>query len=84
MNPLNKARTRTIDIRYKWVIEQTAKGFLNVGHVQGIDMPADGLTKPLQKEKHAEFVRMLGMVEKTVPWEYFDGTGSLGTAEPES
>ena len=33
MNPLNRARTRNIDIRYKWVTEQVVKGLLNVEHV---------------------------------------------------
>ena len=64
MNPLNKARTRTIDIRYKWVIEQAERKLLEARHVKGIDMPADGLTKPLQKEKHAIFIRMLDIVVK--------------------
>lgn len=44
MNPLNKARTRTIDIRYKCVIEQAERKLLEASHVDGIDMPADGLT----------------------------------------
>ncbi|KAL2022214.1 hypothetical protein VTK56DRAFT_5824 [Thermocarpiscus australiensis] len=68
MNPINKARTRTIDIRYKWVIEQAARKLLEVRHVKGVDIPADGLTKPLQKEKHATFMRLLGMVTRKVPW----------------
>ena len=68
MNPLNKARTRTIDIRYKWVIEQAERKLLEARHVKGIDMPVDRLTKPLQKEKHAVFVRMLGMVVRKAPW----------------
>ncbi|KAK3905144.1 hypothetical protein C8A05DRAFT_41855 [Staphylotrichum tortipilum] len=62
MNPIDKARTRTIDIRYKCVIEQAESRLLEARHVKGTDMPADGLTKPLRKEKHAAFVRMLGMV----------------------
>jgi hypothetical protein len=57
MNPLVKARTRTIDIRYKWVIEQQQRGMVRLHHIKGIDMPADGLTKPLQKIKHNIFVR---------------------------
>lgn len=68
MNPLNKARTRTIDIRYKWIIEQTQRKLLRIDHVSGVDMPADGLTKPLAREKHATFVKLLGMVAKKVPW----------------
>ena len=73
MNPLNKARTRTIDIRYKWVIEQAERKSLKVEHVSGMDMPADGLTKPLAKEKHAGFVRLLGMAARRLPWA--DGLG---------
>jgi hypothetical protein len=68
MHPLNKARTRAIDLRYKWVIEQTQRGLVRVEHIRGVDMPADGLTKPLAREKHTTFVRLLGMVEKRVPW----------------
>ncbi len=67
MNLLNKARTRTIDIRYKWVIEQAERKSLKVEHVSGIDMPADGLTKPLAKEKHAGFVRLLGIAARRLP-----------------
>ncbi len=68
MNPLNKARTRTIDIRYKWVAEQAERGLLKIKHVDGVAMAADGLTKPLQREKHDSFVRLLGMTSKKVPW----------------
>ena len=31
-------------------------------------MVADGLTKPLGREKHGEFVKMLGLVSRIVPW----------------
>ncbi|KAK4099839.1 Clavaminate synthase-like protein [Parathielavia hyrcaniae] len=49
MNPLNVARTRCIDIRYKWIIEQAQRNRLKVAHVKGIEMAADGLTKPLMR-----------------------------------
>jgi hypothetical protein len=68
MNPLNVARTRCIDIRYKWIIEQVQRGRLKVSHIKGIEMAADGLTKPLMREKHARFVRLLGMTRKKAPW----------------
>ena len=68
LNPMNKARTRTIDIRYKWVIEQAQQGHLDVRHLKGVDMPADGLTKALAREKHNLFRNMLGMVERRIPW----------------
>ncbi|EAQ83032.1 hypothetical protein CHGG_10850 [Chaetomium globosum CBS 148.51] len=68
LNPMNRARTRTIDIRYKWIIEKVQKGELSVNHLPGAQMPADGLTKPLSKEKHAAFVGMMGMRAKKIPW----------------
>ena len=61
MNPYNSARTRSIDIRYKWVIDQVKNGRLSVQHLPGQDMPADGLTKPLAKVPHAQFVKLLGL-----------------------
>ena len=68
MNPLNAARTRCIDIRYKWVIEKQQEGQFNVNHIAGESMTADGLTKPLGRIKHERFVMMLGLVEKEMPW----------------
>jgi hypothetical protein len=68
LNPLNKARTRAIDIRYKWVIEQVATKKIDIRHIDGVEMPADGLTKPLQREKHARFVTQLGMTSRKIPW----------------
>ena len=61
LNPLNPARTRHIDIRYKWVIDRTTKGDFDLQLVTTEDMAADGLTKPLQKMKHAAFVKQLRM-----------------------
>ena len=46
-NPLNAARTRHIDIRYKWIIDQVTKGQFEVHHIGTGKMIADGLTKPL-------------------------------------
>ncbi|KXX82433.1 Copia protein [Madurella mycetomatis] len=60
--------TRYIDIRYKWIIEQAQRGRLKISHIKGIEMAADGLTKPLLRENHAKFVRLLGMVAKKIPW----------------
>lgn len=68
LNPLNAARTRCIDIRYKWVIDRVRKKMVDLRHLPGTDMTADGLTKPLQKEKHAQFVTLLGLVDIQIPW----------------
>ena len=61
LNPLNTARTRHIDLRLKWVIQDAQKGRFHLEHVDTAGMAADGLTKSLQKYKYAQFVRLLGM-----------------------
>ena len=67
LNPLCTARTRHIDIRYKWVIDMIKKKIFEIKHVEMDKMAADGLTKPLYqaryfwKEKHLGFVRMIGL-----------------------
>ena len=61
LNPLQMARIRHIDLRYKWIIEKIVGGFFNLEYVSTIDMVADGLTKPLQREKHRQFVIQLGL-----------------------
>jgi hypothetical protein len=47
LNPQKAARTRCIDIRYKWIIEQTKNGLFEIKYVKGKEMVADGFTKPL-------------------------------------
>ncbi|CAJ2508587.1 Uu.00g136130.m01.CDS01 [Anthostomella pinea] len=59
LNPLNTARTRHIDTQYKWITDPTSKGYSKLEHVRTTSMVADGLTKPLLKEGHQNFVRML-------------------------
>ena len=61
LNKLNSVRTRHIDIKYKWVIEKIDKGKFILEHVGTEDMVADGLIKLLSKEKHTQFVKMLGL-----------------------
>lgn len=69
LNPMNKARTRCIDIRYKWIIDEVVnKKEITLIHVSGKEMPADGLTKPLPLDLHVKFVKMLGMQSMKVPW----------------
>ncbi|KAH0430376.1 hypothetical protein CcaCcLH18_07888 [Colletotrichum camelliae] len=64
MNPLNEARTRHIDLRYKWIIQEAIRDkTITIRQIRGNEMPADGLTKSLGPHKRAEFVRMLGLVE---------------------
>jgi len=65
--------------------------FINIGLRQGVQnknlsvqwipadlMPADGLTKPLPKGKHQEFVRLIGMKDKSKELK-MEGNGKLST-----
>ena len=61
LNPINQARTRYIDLRYKWVIQRTDRGDFEVVHIGTNDMVADGLTKALPRIRHAAFVKQLGL-----------------------
>ena len=61
LNPLCTARTRHIDIKYKWIIDMVKKKMFDIAHVETDKMAADGLTKPFWKEKHLGFVRMIGL-----------------------
>ncbi|KAK4220906.1 hypothetical protein QBC38DRAFT_324681, partial [Podospora fimiseda] len=42
LNPLNTARTRHLDIRYKWIIDRVQRRDFEVKHIKGTQMPADG------------------------------------------
>jgi len=61
LNPLQTARTRHIDIRYKWISQAVAKGDIMLEFVGTAAMKADGLTKALDRVKHGIFVRQLGL-----------------------
>jgi hypothetical protein len=61
LNPLKIARTRHIDVRYKWIIQKVDVGEFEITHVGTRDMVADGLTKALLREKHVRFVRQLNL-----------------------
>ncbi|KAH6974006.1 hypothetical protein EDB80DRAFT_552665, partial [Ilyonectria destructans] len=47
LNKRNAARTRHIDIRFKWVIQKTEEGYFDLRQVRTDEMIADGLTKAL-------------------------------------
>ena len=57
LNPLQTARTRHIDIRYKWINQEVGKGYILLEFVGTVGMKADGLTKALDRVKHGVFVR---------------------------
>jgi hypothetical protein len=61
LNPMERQRTRHIDIRYKWVIDRLQKKDFRIAHVATESQVADGLTKGLRKDRHHVFVRQLNM-----------------------
>jgi hypothetical protein len=56
-------RTKHIDAYFKYTKQQYKDGTIKLDHLPGINMPADGLTKPLDKYKHAKFISLIGMVQ---------------------
>ena len=60
-NPEFHQQTKHIDVKHHFIREHVAKGVIDLYYVPTAEMAADGLTKPLTAQKHAEFVRMLRM-----------------------
>lgn len=66
LNKNNSARTRHIDIRYKWIIQRTQHGDFHIKHIETDKMAADGLTKPLEATKFEIFKQLLGLVHRSI------------------
>jgi hypothetical protein len=56
-------RTKHIDVYYKYTTHQYKEGHVTLSHCPGTDMPADGLTKPLDKLLHTKFLQLINMVK---------------------
>lgn len=54
-------KLRHVDIHNHWLRQEVQEGRIQVEWTQSAKMIADGLTKALSREKHREFLRMLGM-----------------------
>jgi hypothetical protein len=54
-------KLRHVDINRNWVKQEVSAGRMQVSWVPTAKMPADGLTKPLPKQKHQTFLDLLGM-----------------------
>ena len=57
-------RTKHIDVRYHYTRELIEKKMLELKYIPSEEQAADGLTKPLQKNKHMKMVSQLHMVTK--------------------
>jgi hypothetical protein len=54
-------KLRHVDTYQMWVRQEVQEGRLNVEWCPTAEMPANRLTKSLVRQKHAEFVRQLGL-----------------------
>jgi hypothetical protein len=54
-------RTKHVDIYYHYIKDAVKDGKIELTHVPTAEMAADGLTKPLDKTKHAAWVAQVGM-----------------------
>ena len=55
-------KLRHVDIHQHWLRQQVQDGRIKLQWVPTADMPADGLTKALLRQKNEEFVRQLNLV----------------------
>lgn len=60
-NPQFHARTKHIDIQHHFVREKVAEGQIALQHVSTDQQVADGLTKPLPKDKFVLFRDTIGL-----------------------
>jgi hypothetical protein len=49
-----------LELRWRWLQQETAANRIKLEYVSGQELPADGLTKSLTKPKHDQFVKLLG------------------------
>jgi hypothetical protein len=54
-------KLRHVDTHQMWVRQEVQEGQLHMEWCPTAEIPADGLTKSLVRQKHAEFVRQLGL-----------------------
>ncbi len=54
-------KLRHVDIHQHWLREQVKDGRIKIEWVKTTEIPANGLTKALPRQKHENFVRQLKM-----------------------
>lgn len=60
---INDGRTKHIDLRYRYIQQEIANGNVEVTQISTNEQAADSLIKALDKTKHAEFIKQLGLVD---------------------
>ena len=60
-----QTKLKHVDIHQLWLRQAVERGEVNVQWTSTSQMPADGLTKALPKQKHIQFTRQLGLEDIT-------------------
>jgi hypothetical protein len=60
---LLRTKLRHIDIHNHWLRQEVRDARIDVRWVLITEMPADGLTKALPRQRHEVFIRQLGLVD---------------------
>jgi len=61
--PKLSTRLKHVDVHRCWLRQEVQNNHIATKWVPTAKMPADGLTKPLPRQKHEEFIRMLQLVD---------------------
>jgi hypothetical protein len=60
-SPKLQTKMKHVDLHQHWLRERVQNQDITVNWISTREMPADGLTKPLGRQRHADFVRLLGL-----------------------
>jgi hypothetical protein len=60
--PKLNTKLRHVDIHHHWLRQEVQAKKIQVEWIPTAEMPADGFTKPLSRQKHEHFVRLINMV----------------------
>jgi hypothetical protein len=61
--PKLDTKLRYVDIHQHWLRQEVQAGRIDIEWMPTAEMPADGFTKQLPRQKHEEFVRQLNLVD---------------------
>ena len=62
-NPILSTKLKHVDIHQHWLRQEVQAKRINIQWVPTSKMPADGLTKPLTRQKQESFIQLLGLVD---------------------
>jgi AraC-like DNA-binding protein len=56
-------KLKHVDIHHHWLRQEVADQRLQIDWIPTAEMPADGLTKSLPRQKHQTFIKQLGLID---------------------